>query len=155
MKARGRNGRRHNSKEDHMHAHRGISRRHMLQLTAGGLALAGGVQSAWTQTRRIEALDPALDAIIDKSQTIQELASAMAANSARRKVRSGGRRRLSAVQRHPQQPPMNTRPVKASPLIMSRPTAPTASRATCKAGSCPVSTTPAASRGASSTAASP
>jgi gluconolactonase len=47
----------------------------MLQLTAGGLALAGGVQSAWTQTRRIEALDPALDAIIDKSQTIQELAS--------------------------------------------------------------------------------
>jgi len=47
----------------------------MLQLTAGGLALAGGVQNAWTQTRRIEVLDPALDAIIDKSQTIQELAS--------------------------------------------------------------------------------
>jgi gluconolactonase len=47
----------------------------MLQLTAGGLALAGGAQSAWTQTRRIEALDPALDAIIDKSQMIQELAS--------------------------------------------------------------------------------
>jgi gluconolactonase len=47
----------------------------MLQLTAGGLAVAGGVRSAWTQTRRIEALDPALDAIIDKSQTIQELAS--------------------------------------------------------------------------------
>ena len=47
----------------------------MLQLTAGGIALAGGVQGAWTQTRRIEALDPALDAIIDKSQTIQELAS--------------------------------------------------------------------------------
>jgi gluconolactonase len=47
----------------------------MLQLTAGGLAVAGGVQSAWTQTRRIETLDPALDAIIDKSQTIQELAS--------------------------------------------------------------------------------
>jgi gluconolactonase len=58
-----------------MHAHGRISRRHMLQLTAGGLALAGGVQSAWTQARRIEALDPALDAIIDKSQTIQELAS--------------------------------------------------------------------------------
>jgi gluconolactonase len=58
-----------------VHAHRGISRRHMLQLTAGGLALTGGVQSAWTQTRRIEAIDPALDAIIDKSQTIQELAS--------------------------------------------------------------------------------
>jgi gluconolactonase len=58
-----------------MHAHGRISRRHMLQLTAGGLALAGGVRSAWTQARRIEALDPALDAIIDKSQTIQELAS--------------------------------------------------------------------------------
>jgi gluconolactonase len=58
-----------------VHAHRGISRRHMLQLTAGGLALAGGVQSAWTQTKRIEALDPALEAIIDKSQPIQELAS--------------------------------------------------------------------------------
>jgi len=53
----------------------GISRRHMLELAAGGIALAGGVQSAWTQTKRIEQLDPALDAIIDKSQAIQELAS--------------------------------------------------------------------------------
>jgi gluconolactonase len=58
-----------------MHAHGRISRRHMLQLTAGGLVIAGGVRSAWTQAKRIEALDPALDAIIDKSQTIQELAS--------------------------------------------------------------------------------
>jgi gluconolactonase len=58
-----------------MHAHGRISRRHVLQLTAGGLVMAGGVRSAWTQTKRIEALDPALDAIIDKSQTIQELAS--------------------------------------------------------------------------------
>jgi gluconolactonase len=58
-----------------MHAHRGISRRHMLELAAGGLVLAGGVQSAWTQTKRIEQLDPALDAIIDKSQPIQELAT--------------------------------------------------------------------------------
>ena len=67
------------AREDHMRAnvraHPGISRRYMLQLTAGGLALASGVQSAWTQTRRIEALDPALDAIIDKSQSIQELAT--------------------------------------------------------------------------------
>jgi gluconolactonase len=47
----------------------------MLELAAGGLVMAGGVRSAWTQTKRIEALDPALDAIIDKSQTIQELAS--------------------------------------------------------------------------------
>jgi gluconolactonase len=58
-----------------MHAHRGISRRRMLELAAGGLVMAGGVRSAWTQTKRIEQLDPALDAIIDKSQTIQELAS--------------------------------------------------------------------------------
>jgi gluconolactonase len=58
-----------------MHAQARISRRHMLQLTAAGLALAGGVSTAWTQSRRIEQLDPALDAIIDKSQTIQELAS--------------------------------------------------------------------------------
>ena len=58
-----------------MHAHRGISRRHMLELAAGGIAFAGGVQSAWTQTKRIEQLDPALDAIIDKSQPIQELAT--------------------------------------------------------------------------------
>src|SRR5437763_7401966 len=58
-----------------MHAHRGISRRHMLEIAAGGLVMAGSVRSAWTQTKRIETLDPALDAIIDKSQTIQELAS--------------------------------------------------------------------------------
>src|SRR5436853_6086119 len=58
-----------------MHAQRGISRRHMLELAAGGLGMADGVRSAWTQTRRIEQLDPALDAIIDKSQAIQELAS--------------------------------------------------------------------------------
>src|SRR2546430_208638 len=58
-----------------MHARRGISRRHMLELAAGGLVMAGGVRSAWTQTKQIEQLDPALDAIIDKSQAIQELAS--------------------------------------------------------------------------------
>jgi gluconolactonase len=58
-----------------MHAHRGISRRHMLELAAGGIVLAGGVRSAWTQTKRIEQLDPALDAIIDKAQPIQELAT--------------------------------------------------------------------------------
>src|SRR5262245_24490522 len=56
-------------------AHRGISRRHMLELAAGGIVLAGGVRTAWTQTKRIEQLDPALDAIIDKAQPIQELAT--------------------------------------------------------------------------------
>ena len=58
-----------------MHAHRGISRRRMLELAAGGVALVGGVQTAWTQAKRIEQLDPALDAIIDKAQPIQELAT--------------------------------------------------------------------------------
>src|SRR5213593_3367524 len=58
-----------------MQTHRGISRRHMLELAAGGVALVGGVQSAWTQTKHIEQLDPALDAVIDKAQPIQELAS--------------------------------------------------------------------------------
>jgi len=47
----------------------------MLELAAGGLVMAAGVRSAWTQTKRIEQLDPTLDAIIDKSQSIQELAS--------------------------------------------------------------------------------
>jgi len=58
-----------------MQAQARISRRYMLELAAGGIVLAGGMQSAWTQTKRIEQLDPALDAIIDKSQPIQELAS--------------------------------------------------------------------------------
>src|SRR5215831_9613770 len=58
-----------------MRTHGGISRRLMLELAAGGIVLAGGVRSAWSQTKRIEQLDPALDAIIDKSQVIQELAS--------------------------------------------------------------------------------
>jgi gluconolactonase len=61
-----------------MRIRNGISRRHMLEIaaTAGGFALAGGTLGAWAQpARRIEQLDPALDAIIDKSQPIQELAS--------------------------------------------------------------------------------
>ena len=59
-----------------MRAHTGLSRRHLLEMAgaAGGLALAGDL--AWAQALKgIEALDPALDAIIDKSQPIQELAT--------------------------------------------------------------------------------
>jgi len=43
---------------------------------AGGLALVGGVHRAWAQSaKRIERLAPELDAIIDASQSIRELAT--------------------------------------------------------------------------------
>ena len=60
-----------------MHADHGISRRRMLEMVgAGGLALAGGARRAWAQTaKRIERLAPELDAIIDTSQSIRELAT--------------------------------------------------------------------------------
>ena len=57
-----------------MTVHDGISRRHMLTVAAGGLAMAGGMAFAQA-AKRIEKLDPALDNIIDTSQPIQELAS--------------------------------------------------------------------------------
>jgi gluconolactonase len=49
----------------------------MLEMVgAGGLALAGGARRAWTQSaKRIERLAPELDAIIDTSQSIRELAT--------------------------------------------------------------------------------
>ena len=55
----------------------GISRRRMLEMVgAGGLALVGGGHRAWAQTaKRIERLAPELDAIIDASQSIRELAT--------------------------------------------------------------------------------
>ena len=60
-----------------MHADHGMSRRRMLEMVgAGGLALAGGARRAWTQSaKRIERLAPELDAIIDTSQSIRELAT--------------------------------------------------------------------------------
>ncbi len=60
-----------------MHADHGMSRRRMLEMVgAGGLALAGGARRAWAQTaKRIERLAPELDAIIDTSQSIRELAT--------------------------------------------------------------------------------
>jgi len=61
-----------------MQAGRGISRRRLLEIVgaAGGFALAGGVSGAWAQsTKRIERLAPELDAIIDTSQSISELAT--------------------------------------------------------------------------------
>jgi gluconolactonase len=55
----------------------GISRRHMLTMAgaAGSLALAGGSSGFAQASKRIEKLDPDVDAIIDTSQSIQELAS--------------------------------------------------------------------------------
>src|SRR5678816_4511430 len=55
-----------------------ISRRRLFEMVgaAGALALAGPARTAWTQsTKRIERLAPELDAIIDSSQTIRELAT--------------------------------------------------------------------------------
>ena len=55
-----------------------ISRRRMFEIlgTAGCLALAGGARGAWAQSaKRIERLAPELDAIIDTSQPIRELAT--------------------------------------------------------------------------------
>ena len=53
------------------------SRRRMLQMMgAGGLALVEGARAAWAQSaKRIERLAPELDAIIDVSQPIRELAA--------------------------------------------------------------------------------
>jgi gluconolactonase len=56
----------------------GISRRHILSLTAGGIAMAGGVRGASAQaltTARIEQLAPELDKIIAVNEPIKELAS--------------------------------------------------------------------------------
>ena len=61
-----------------MQAGHGISRRRMLEMAgaAGGLALIGGASGAWAQgAKRIERLAPELDAIIDASQSIRELAT--------------------------------------------------------------------------------
>src|SRR6516162_6570517 len=55
----------------------GISRRHVLTMAgaAGSLALTGGRSGFAQASKRIEKLDPDIDAIIDTSQSIQERAS--------------------------------------------------------------------------------
>jgi gluconolactonase len=61
-----------------MQARNRISRRHLFEMVgaAGALAFAGGARGAWAQTaKRIERMAPELDAIIDSSQQIRELAT--------------------------------------------------------------------------------
>ena len=61
-----------------MQARDRISRRRLFEMAgaAGTLALLGPARAAWAQgTKRIERLAPELDAIIDTSQTIRELAT--------------------------------------------------------------------------------
>src|SRR5689334_5704776 len=61
-----------------MHQKHGMSRRRVLELAgaAGGLAMVGGFRGAHAQgAKRIEKLAPELDAIIDTSQPITELAN--------------------------------------------------------------------------------
>src|SRR5258705_9091119 len=55
-----------------------ISRRRLVEMVgaAGALAFAGGARGAWAQSgKRIERMAPELDAIIDSSQQIRELAT--------------------------------------------------------------------------------
>jgi gluconolactonase len=55
-----------------------ISRREVLKIAgaAAGLAVAGGIRSAWAQAaKRIERIDPGLDRLLSASQPIQELGS--------------------------------------------------------------------------------
>jgi len=63
-----------------MRMQNGISRRHILALSAaaGSLAIGSGLREASGQAgKRIELLDPRLDKVIDTSQPIRELASGM------------------------------------------------------------------------------
>src|SRR5919198_6746957 len=55
-----------------------VSRRRLFEMAgaAGALALVGRPRAAWAQSaKRIERLAPELDAILDTSQTIRELAT--------------------------------------------------------------------------------
>src|SRR5882672_9343200 len=65
------------AREEHMPSDT-ISRRRLFEMVgaAGALAFAGGARGAWAQSgKRIERMAPELDAIIDSSQQIRELAT--------------------------------------------------------------------------------
>src|SRR5439155_60023 len=58
-----------------MRARKGVSRRQVLELAgAGGLALAGGIRASAQGAKRIERLDPGLDAIVATSEPVKDLA---------------------------------------------------------------------------------
>jgi hypothetical protein len=87
-----------------MRAQHGISRRHMLAVTAaaGGIAISDGKGRASAQAAtRIEKLDPALDNIISTSEPVKEIAAGMGGPMGQTSVVEG--RRLSAVRRYPSQ----------------------------------------------------
>jgi hypothetical protein len=74
-----------------------ISRRHALQIAAGGLAITASHRGAQAQpAKRIEQLAPELDAIISTSEPILELGRGFGVGG-NTEDRSGGGRRLSPV----------------------------------------------------------
>ena len=65
-------------REETMGTEYGLTRRHMLAMSAaaGSLAIGGGYRDAVAQAgKRIERLDPALDQIIDTSEPIVDIAT--------------------------------------------------------------------------------
>jgi len=134
-----------------------VSRRQVLAMSAaaGGLALGGGFHAASAQAgKRIERLDPGLDAIIDTSQPIRELASGLGGElgPAEGPVwwKEGGYLLFSDIG--------NNRRMKYTPgqgvTVFKEKTNQAGSPAICRAGSSPASTRPGASPDRNSTAAS-
>ena len=121
-----------------------ISRRHVLALSAaaGGLAVSGIRASAQQAAKRIDQLDPALDKIIATSEPIKELASGFGGDLGPAEgpvwIKEGGYLLFSDIH--------NSSRMKYTPgqgvtrVPGERPTAPTGSPATCRAGCSPAST---------------
>ena len=87
-----------------MDSEHGISRRHMLAMSAaaGGIAMVGGVPHARAQAaKKIEQLAPELEKIVATTEPIKDLADGFGGARSRRRTAVVEGRRLSAVQRHP------------------------------------------------------
>ena len=129
----------------------GISRRHMLAMSAASLAVGGiGGVSAQQLTKRIDQFDPALEKIIATSEPINELASGLGGPlipgqrpHAEGPVwwKEGGYLLFTDVNASKR---MKTRRGMASACSRSIPTRPTASPAISKAGSLPARERPGA-----------